>query len=109
MPYLQIQTNIEVEDTLLANASQAVADILGKPESYVMIALQTNIPMLFAGSEQPMAHLTLKSINLPTNTKTLSSKLCTFIASNLKISPDRIYIEFVNVERTSWGWNERTF
>jgi len=49
MPYLQIQTNLEIKPeqhaTLLANASQTVAQILGKPESYVMVALQANTPM----------------------------------------------------------------
>ena len=53
MPYLQIQTNIDVKPeqqaTLLANASQTIAQVLGKPENYVMVALQANTPMLFAG------------------------------------------------------------
>jgi len=55
MPYLQIQTNIDVEPeqqaTLLAKASQTVANALGKSENYVMVALQANIPMLFARSD----------------------------------------------------------
>ncbi len=114
MPYLQIQTNIDIESeqyaTVLANASQTVAQVLGKPEKYVMVALQTNTPMLFAGDNQPMAFLTLKSIRLPTERAAeLSQKLCAFIEESLKISKERIYIEFTNAEASLWGWNGRTF
>jgi phenylpyruvate tautomerase PptA (4-oxalocrotonate tautomerase family) len=114
MPYLQIQTNLEIKPeqhaTLLANASQTVAQILGKPESYVMVALQANTPMVFAGTDQPTAFLELKSIRLPTaNTTELSQKLCAFIENSLNIPKDRIYIEFINAEASLWGWNGRTF
>ena len=114
MPYLQIQTNIDVKPeqhtTLLANASLMVANLLGKPESYVMVALQANTPMLFAGTEQPTAFLELKSIRLPTaSTEELSQKLCAFIEDTLKIPKDRVYIKFINAEASLWGWNGRTF
>jgi len=114
MPYLQIQTNVDVKPEqqaiLLANASLMVANALGKPESYVMVALQANTPMLFAGTEQPTAFLELKSIRLPTgSTAELSQKLCAFIENSLKIPKDRVYIEFMNAEASLWGWNGRTF
>ena len=114
MPYLQIQTNTDVkpeqQGTLLANASQTIAQALGKPENYAMVALQANTPMLFAGTNQPTAFLVLKSIRLPTaSTTELSQKLCTFIEDTLKIPKDRVYIEFVNAEAALWGWNGRTF
>ncbi|HDN25751.1 MAG TPA: hypothetical protein ENG03_01380 [Thioploca sp.] len=114
MPYLQIQTNSDVkpeqQTTLLANASQTVAQALGKPERYVMVALQANTPMLFAGTDQPTAFLVLKSIRLPTaSTAELSKKLCAFIEDSLKIPKDRVYIEFTNAEASLWGWDGRTF
>ena len=110
MPYLQIQTNVDIKPeqhaTLLANASFTVAQALGKPESYVMVALQPNTPMLFAGTDQPTAFLELKSIRLPTaSTRELSHKLCAFIEDSLNIPKDRIYIEFMNAEASLWGWN----
>ena len=56
MPYLMIQTNLplgkKAERAILKNASTLVAELLGKPESFVMIALQADTPMLFAGSEK---------------------------------------------------------
>ncbi len=69
MPYLVIQTNVAISQEqhaeVMAKASRAMAEALGKPESYVMIALQPAVPMLFAGSDKPCAYLALKSIDLP--------------------------------------------
>jgi len=54
MPTLRILTNAQVlpEDrpTLLAQASRTVAEMLGKPESYVMVILEDGRDMLFAGT-----------------------------------------------------------
>ncbi len=114
MPYLQIQTNVDVapeqEASLLANASQIVANALGKSENYVMVALQAKTPMLFAGTDQPTAFLVLKSLRLPTaRTPDFSQKLCSFIEDSLNIPKNRVYIEFVNAEASLWGWDGRTF
>jgi len=114
MPYLQIQTNIDIKPeqqaVLLKSASKIVAKALNKSESYVMIALQPQTPMLFAGTEQATAFLILKSLRLPVdNTQELSQTLCSFIEEILNIQQDRIYIEFINPEPSLWGWNGRTF
>lgn len=114
MPYLSIQTNINVgpdlHTTLLTKASQLIAEILGKPEDYVMVALQANTPMRFAGTDQATAFLALKSIRLPKAATTeLSQKICAFIEENLRVPKNRIYIEFTNAEAALWGWDGRTF
>lgn len=114
MPYLQIQTNIDIkleqQADLLKSASKIVSKILNKSENYVMVALQPKTPMLFAGNEQATAFLVLKSLRLPVeNTQDLSQKLCSFIEEKLHIKQDRIYIEFINPEPSLWGWNGRTF
>jgi len=114
MPLLKIQTNIKIpddqRDTLLTQASSTTASILGKPEAYVMVTLELNPDMLFAGSAAPLAYLELKSIRLPeAETKTLSHSLCQLISDQLGIQTDRIYIEFTNAERHMWGWNGDTF
>ena len=69
MPFLKIQTNQPLaEDTarqLAKKASALVATQLGKPESYVMTSVENNPAMTFAGTEEPLAFLELKSIGLP--------------------------------------------
>lgn len=114
MPYLSIQSNkaLSPEQTqeLLKNASQNVAEILGKPESYVMVSIPPAIPMSFAGSTDALAYLELKSIGLPeTKTSQLSETLCNLVSTAMDIDPQRIYIEFSDAPRKMWGWDKRTF
>ena len=114
MPFLKIQTNQSLQDTqqqqLLSDASQLVASELGKPENYVMVAIEPPMPMFFAGNTEPTAYLELKSIGLSENkTKDLSSALCSLITQTTNINKDRIYIEFADAPRAMWGWNGGTF
>ena len=114
MPYLKIQTNQTLDETaqqsLLKKASASVAEQLGKPENYVMVTLQPAQTMLFAGTDDPLAYLELKSIGLPeTATKDLSNSLCTLMAQALDIEKNRVYIEFTDAPRHMWGWDGGTF
>lgn len=114
MPYLRIQTNKDLDDAgarqFIARASALVAEQLGKPERYVMVALEPPVPMLFAGDNDPVAYLELKSIGLAENqTPELSRALCALVSETLGINQDRIYIEFSNAPRKMWGWNGATF
>ncbi len=114
MPYLKIQTNLplskKAERAVLRNASQLVSELLEKPESFVMIAVEANTPMLFGGSDEPVAFLELKSIGLPAKrTKDLSEALCQMIEGHLGVPCDRVYVKFIDVKRGMWGWKGDTF
>ena len=114
MPLLKIQTNVpmdgEAKQTLAVSASRAVADMLGKPERYVMVSVEGNPAMVFAGSNDPLAYLELKSIGLPANkTGELSAALAALLGEQLGLSADRVYIEFADAPRNMWGWNGGTF
>jgi len=114
MPYLKIQTNLPVtkkaERAVLRTASSLVAKLLGKPEEYVMVALQPDTAMLFAGTDDPVAFLELKAVGLPVRkTRALSEALCELIEDHLGIEPRRVYVKFINVKRGMWGWQGDTF
>lgn len=114
MPLLKIETNRAVDaaqqQALLAAASQTVAELLGKPERYVMVSLEQRPAMLFAGSDAPLAYLELKSIGLPeSETAALSRGLTELLGRELELPADRIYIEFADAPRAMWGWNGGTF
>ena len=112
MPVLQITTNVTVDDaaTLAKQASSLAAEILSKPESYVMVSIHADADQIFAGSGDPCAHLVIKSLGLPeAETKAYSAKLCAFIEQQLGIAPSRTYIEFISPERHMFGWNNSTF
>ncbi len=114
MPYLKIQTNLplskKAERSVLQDASALVAKELGKPEEFVMVALQPDTPMVFAGTDDPVAFLELKSIGLPADkTKRLSRTLCDLINRHLGIRPERVYVKFIDVLHSMWGWKGDTF
>lgn len=114
MPYVKIQSNTHLNEQqakdLLAKVSRLTARELGKPESYVMVALEPVTSMMFAGSDEPLAYLELKSIGLPdSKTAQLSEALCGVMEDSLGISKDRVYIEFADAPRKMWGWNGGTF
>lgn len=114
MPYLLIKTNVTpavgAVPALLRRASRLAAQALGKPEDYVMVALEHSQPMLFAGSDAPLAYLELKSIGLPQErTGELSALLAGLLHEELGLPPARIYIEFADAAGPLWGWNGATF
>jgi len=112
MPVLQITTNVSIDNKniLAKQASSLTAEMLGKPESYVMVNINGDTELIFAGTNDPCAHLMLKSLGLPeSETKAYSEHLCAFIEQQLGIPPARTYIEFVNPERHMFGWNNGTF
>ena len=92
------------------SVSAKTAQLLGKPETYVMTQLETPVAMTMSGTTEPTAYIELKSINLPEDKTTeLSSSLCQHISDILDIKTNRIYIEFSNAARHLWGWDNKTF
>ena len=114
MPILKIQTNAAIDhqkrQPLLEKASQRIAAALNKPEQYMMVSLEADRPMMFAGTREPTAFLELKAIGLPTaKTGELSRLLSELVESELGVAKQRIYIYFADVPASLWGWNGETF
>ncbi|TLS69131.1 hypothetical protein FE236_12240 [Mariprofundus erugo] len=112
MPYLHVHTNIEVADSagLLRVLSAEAAAALGKPERYVMVEISDAKPMLFAGSDAPLAFVELKSLGLTSDrTAALSQRLCALLSRETGLDPARIYIEFAAPEAAMFGWDGGTF
>ena len=114
MPYVSIETNQPIDQTsnrdLMKKASAFIAELLGKPESYVMISIKPGTPLLFGGSDEPAAFVRLKSIGLPKeNCSELSEKICGFFEQELEVPPNRVFIDFKDLEREMFGWNAKTF
>lgn len=114
MPFLKLTTNQTINKEkapqLTRELSQLLAKETGKPERYVMIELDPDKTMLFAGSSDPLAFIECKSIGLTTvQAKALSSSLSRLIENSLQIAADRVYIEFSNCPADYWGWNGSTF
>ena len=117
MPLLSLFTSSEgpppgERAVLLGRLSGLLARELGKPEGYVMVALQPRAEMSFAGkADAPACYAELKNVGTlgPARVEELSRLLCDELARGLKVPGDRIYIEFTNADGSLWGWNGGTF
>lgn len=114
MPYFSIDTNqAHTESTnleVMQKASAFIAALLGKPESYVMVSIKPATPLTFAGTGDPAAFVCLKSIGLPKERcTTFSEKICGFIEQELGVPPDRVFIDFTDLDRSQFAWNAKTF
>ena len=112
MPFIKINTSsksvVENEVLLQQDISKLVADLTGKPEKYVMMMIQPDNKMTFAGSDEPCCFIEIKSIG-SLNPSSMSGHLCELIASKTNININRIYIEFIDVKASNWGFNGTTF
>jgi len=112
MPYLKIQSNKEIADKglLMKEMTALLADLLKKPEKYIMISIEPVTDIYFDGNDGPAAFVELKSIGFPPDsTPQLSEAICGLLHRRLVISPDRVYIEFSDSPRHMFGWNSDTF
>ncbi|WP_207259868.1 phenylpyruvate tautomerase MIF-related protein [Desulfovibrio sp. Huiquan2017] len=112
MPFIKVETNVRVPDetACLKRLSALAAELLGKPESYVLAELEPGKRLSFGGTADPAAFVTLDSIGLPEDrTPELSAGLCDFLNRELAIPGNRVYIAFGNIERHLFGWDGRTF
>lgn len=68
MPYLEINTNTTIDNCseIAEQASKLTADILGKPESYVMVKISPEQTLLFAGSNAPVFVINTIGVNVDT-------------------------------------------
>ena len=112
MPFIQINASsksvFENDDLLQKDTSKMVSDLTGKPEDYVMTLIQRDTKMTFAGSDEPCCFIKVKSIG-SLNPPSMSKSLCELIASKTNINSNRIYIEFIDVKASHWGFNGSTF
>ncbi|XVF69911.1 hypothetical protein PTKIN_Ptkin11bG0119100 [Pterospermum kingtungense] len=104
MPTLNLYTNVPVDavtvSDILKDATKAVAKIIGKPESYVMILVNDGVPMAFAGTEAPAAYGELISIGGlgPSVNGKLSSTIAEILQTKLSIDSSRFYIKFYDAQ-----------
>lgn len=116
MPLIKVQTSApaldrSTIDELLKQLSAKLAKHTGKPESYVMTAFESNVPMTFAGTTDPVCYVEVKSVGTmgAQLTQTMSSDFCQQLETSLGVPKERIYIEFADAKGAIWGWNGRTF
>ncbi|QDZ39579.1 hypothetical protein FRE64_06330 [Euhalothece natronophila Z-M001] len=115
MPLIKVHTSVakpdqsQVED-LLKTLSGKLSKHLGKPESYVMTALQPDVSMTFSGTTDPVCYIEIKNVGSmkPDQTRSMSEDFCQEVEKNLGVPANRTYIEFADAKGAMWGWNGST-
>lgn len=114
MPLITLKTSVTLSDNqrtdLLAALSRVVAEGIGKSEQYVMVTIDT-ASLMMSGKPGDAAFVDVRSIGgLDRNVNgKLSQKICALLDETLGIAPNRVYINFANMDAANWGWNRNTF
>jgi phenylpyruvate tautomerase len=114
MPLLKLETTVVLSEDKrqapLASLSKIVAETIGKPQQYVMVAA-SQAAMQMSGSPGNAAFVDVQSIGGMTGdvNRKLSQKVCQLLHDSLGIPPNRIYFNFADVQASHWGWNGSTF
>jgi phenylpyruvate tautomerase PptA (4-oxalocrotonate tautomerase family) len=112
MPLVRVQLSSAVDDQdgIKAELSKAVAQALGKPESYMMVVLEPGTSMLMGGSADPAALVEVRSVGTisPDQTSALSGALSQIVAKT-GIDANRVYCNFTGIPGNMWGMGDRTF
>ena len=109
MPYINVSTSAEVKDKkkFLEEISTLVSSLTNKSKRFVMAKLDDNSEMYFE-DESPCCFLEIKSIG-SLNPSEMAKPISDFIYEKMGIPIDKIYVSFVDVPASMWGWNGRTF
>ncbi|GAB5353588.1 hypothetical protein AAMO2058_000048100 [Amorphochlora amoebiformis] len=113
-PSLTVTTNVVMDKSkkmgFMKAASKLVSSALGKPESYVAIAVNDGTDLIWGGEDVPAALcqvVSLGSINLENNKK-VSEGVCEML-KDFGIAGTKVYIEFRDVARENMGYDGKTF
>jgi phenylpyruvate tautomerase PptA (4-oxalocrotonate tautomerase family) len=114
MPLLKLETTVAISDekrkALLASLSKTVSATIGKPEQYVMITAG-QAAIVISGKPGDAAFVDVRSIGGLSDdvNRKLSEQVCKLLNDSLGIPPDRVYLNFADVDAGNWGWNGNTF
>ena len=114
MPLLKLETTVALTEdkrqALLASLSKILAETIGKPQQYVMVTAR-QVAIQMSGRPGDAAFVDVRSIGGLTGevNRNLSKRVCELLNDSLGIPPDRIYLNFTEVQASHWGWNGNVF
>jgi phenylpyruvate tautomerase len=110
MPLLTIKTSVPVanekKEELFKRATKMLVEAAGKNEANVMIYIE-HCDGCMGGTIGPVAFAEIRSmvgLTHEVNNK-ISDRLCSLLNEMLGIPGENIYLNFVTVPETTWGWN----
>ncbi|XP_077317705.1 macrophage migration inhibitory factor-like [Lithobates pipiens] len=113
MPIFNLYTNVcqsAVPPSLMSDLCLLLEKAMDVPAKHFVISIHTDQQMTFGNTSDPCAVCSLHSIGKlgdPYN-ENYTKLLCDILNKKLHISPERVYINFVQVNRGNVGWNNIT-
>ena len=110
MPFINAKVTLSIDDNkkefIQSKLTDFVADSLTKPKKFIMVNIEDNQQIWFAGEK--LKNGAFVSVRLMGNVSkaaysNLTKKICDFFESELNIHSENIYVTFHPVE--FWGWN----
>ncbi len=112
MPYIHsvvsIKMSREQNEAVKTKLGQAINEMPGKSEEWLMIALQDEQIFYFRGKpKEKAAFVELKMLNTQTLTakEDFTRKVCDIYSLELGIPGEEIFVAFTETEKGNWGWN----
>jgi phenylpyruvate tautomerase PptA (4-oxalocrotonate tautomerase family) len=115
MPMIRVQLSAPVSDPkrppLMKRLSATVASLLGKPESYMMVVLETETSMLMSGKTDLAALVELRSVGTISAKQAtdLSREITALLGEETGVAGNRVYLNFTGVPGAMWGHDGATF
>lgn len=114
MPHFRLETNVpqeKIPTDLPQKLCNVIAKSLSKPLNYCVATVIGGVNMSWGGTDEPAAQATLMSIGAlgVAENKKHSKVLYDLIQTELKISPERMYITYTSVPASDVGYNRTTF
>ncbi|XP_032760999.1 macrophage migration inhibitory factor-like [Rattus rattus] len=114
MPMFIMNTNVpraSVPEGLLSELTLQLVQATGKPAQYIAVHVVPDQLMTFSNTNDPCTLCSLHSIGKigGTQNHNYSQLLCGLLSDRLHISPDRVYINYYDMNAANVGWNGSTF
>lgn len=113
MPFIDVKTNLPVsaqqQETLKARLGQAIEAIPGKSEQWLMVRVEPECALWFAGTDEPAAMVDVSVYGGASAEAydALTARICDLLDAVLSLEPSRVYVKYG--ETPNWGWNGGNF
>lgn len=115
MPFINVKTNADLTEETMENIKRELGDAItvfpGKSESWLMVAIEKNVPMWFRGRNSGTivyAEVKIFANDITSSIADTMTKEMTEILSSQTGAPgDSIYITYTACK--DWGWNGGNF
>lgn len=113
MPYINVKTNLPVSDLaqeqIKKQLGQAIPILHGKTEDWLMVCLEPECALWFAGSDEPavMVEVAVYGGANAEDFDQLTARITDVLQAYLEVDPRRVYVKYQECEY--WGWNGSNF